>query len=185
MPWGCTACGGENPDGTRFCGHCGARASVSETPSASSTADEQRLVTALFADIYSGHGVSYVPGGNVPIIPGRQLQFEEDLGHYDTPTNADGAPQASCTGWDYTLTVYPGSDTSLAPVGKQTFQGDGTTSQIKFVVDLDYSKSSAQPSGTVCVVGENGPHGGPILERAPDANCYSMTNGVLPGSGFH
>lgn len=45
--WGCGACGGANPDGTRFCGHCG-------TPSGGADvtyADERRLITALFADI--------------------------------------------------------------------------------------------------------------------------------------
>src|SRR5438874_5671321 len=43
--WGCPACSSANPEGTRFCGHCGAKA-----PEAAS-AEERRLVTALFADI--------------------------------------------------------------------------------------------------------------------------------------
>jgi len=62
--WICPACGGPNPDGTRFCGHCGqprSDAAASETGSAAgghdeavSSApppDERRLVTVLFADI--------------------------------------------------------------------------------------------------------------------------------------
>src|SRR5919199_4935605 len=76
--WSCAACGGENPDGMRFCGHCG---SPAEAPAATAAAtpqpdvsdalrsfvtgqvadrlveaggrltEERRLVTALFADI--------------------------------------------------------------------------------------------------------------------------------------
>src|SRR5918912_2213403 len=70
--WTCAVCGGVNPAGTRFCGHCGAAASaappaaaVTETLRsfvAASVAErleeeggrlqeERRLVTALFADI--------------------------------------------------------------------------------------------------------------------------------------
>jgi class 3 adenylate cyclase/tetratricopeptide (TPR) repeat protein len=47
--WGCGACRGANPDGTRFCGHCGAAAASSSSVGAQ--ADERRLITALFADI--------------------------------------------------------------------------------------------------------------------------------------
>lgn len=43
--WACAACGRANPAGTRFCGHCG----VGRFHAA--VVDEQRLVTALFADI--------------------------------------------------------------------------------------------------------------------------------------
>jgi adenylate cyclase len=74
--WVCGACGGENPEGTRFCGHCGAaRSDAAEaaprTPDvagalrsfvAEQLADhlieaggtlpeERRLITALFADV--------------------------------------------------------------------------------------------------------------------------------------
>src|SRR6266540_1582647 len=79
--WSCASCGGENPEGTRFCGHCGAAAApaadqtapgparppadVSDTLRsfvASQVADrivegggdlpeERRLITALFADV--------------------------------------------------------------------------------------------------------------------------------------
>src|SRR5205814_10502390 len=35
VPWGCSACGGENPVGTRFCGHCGAARAEAAAPSAS------------------------------------------------------------------------------------------------------------------------------------------------------
>ena len=45
MGWSCGACGGSNPRGTRFCGHCG-------TPSQKvEVRDERRLISALFADI--------------------------------------------------------------------------------------------------------------------------------------
>jgi adenylate cyclase len=74
--WVCRACGGENPEGMRFCGHCGvARNDVAEAPPresdiadalrsfvAEQVADhlieaggklpeERRLITALFADV--------------------------------------------------------------------------------------------------------------------------------------
>src|SRR5947209_1941005 len=71
--WTCTACGGENPEGTRFCGHCGvARAKglpadgVSEellrgvisgrigdrlAEEGGKLPHERRLITALFADV--------------------------------------------------------------------------------------------------------------------------------------
>lgn len=44
MPWRCSACSTTNPDGTAFCGQCGAAG-------ATSLRSERRLVTALFADI--------------------------------------------------------------------------------------------------------------------------------------
>src|SRR5690348_7228189 len=45
MPWQCSACSATNPDGTAFCGQCGA-ASPAAPPRS-----ERRLITALFADI--------------------------------------------------------------------------------------------------------------------------------------
>ena len=77
--WTCESCGGENPEGTRFCGHCGA--SAEGAPAAPTLAEpehdvadtlrsfvagpvaeqlieaggeipeERRLITALFADV--------------------------------------------------------------------------------------------------------------------------------------
>src|SRR5438874_5784100 len=76
--WACTACGRENPDGTRFCGHCGAATATTDAepqkldehavaealrsfvagPVAEKLVEagghipeERRLVTALFADV--------------------------------------------------------------------------------------------------------------------------------------
>jgi class 3 adenylate cyclase/tetratricopeptide (TPR) repeat protein len=68
--WACRACDGDNPAGTRFCGHCGAasaaeeqppdaddvieRLSRGQVPEAASTTQnrgQRRLVTAMFADI--------------------------------------------------------------------------------------------------------------------------------------
>jgi adenylate cyclase len=74
--WVCSACGRENPEGTRFCGHCGAQAETAPATTegehdladalrsfvAGSVADklveaggtlpeERRLITALFADV--------------------------------------------------------------------------------------------------------------------------------------
>src|SRR5213594_3027748 len=67
--WTCAACGGENPEGTRFCGHCGAPAAepeVSEEHLRGVVAGrigerlaegggalpyERRLISALFADV--------------------------------------------------------------------------------------------------------------------------------------
>ena len=79
MPaWVCASCGGENPDGMRFCGHCGtpladdaaparpvvepepvderepaltAFASDRIDPSGAGMTEERRLITALFADL--------------------------------------------------------------------------------------------------------------------------------------
>ncbi|MDX6490693.1 MAG: hypothetical protein QOD43_938, partial [Gaiellaceae bacterium] len=44
--WVCGSCNGANPEGTRFCGNCGAKA-----PDSSPAPEERRLITALFADI--------------------------------------------------------------------------------------------------------------------------------------
>jgi adenylate cyclase len=73
--WTCAACRGDNPEGTRFCGHCGAAAEAAPTaPTEPDTAqalrsfvagpvadrlveaggtlpEERRLITALFADV--------------------------------------------------------------------------------------------------------------------------------------
>ena len=55
MGWSCARCAGSNPDGTRFCGHCGtARATSDAEARAAALApvvDERREVTSLFADI--------------------------------------------------------------------------------------------------------------------------------------
>ena len=76
MAWVCPACGGENADGMRFCGHCGkpmvaptasptaereesaareaaltAFASDRIDPSGAGMTEERRLITALFADL--------------------------------------------------------------------------------------------------------------------------------------
>ncbi|HEX3268410.1 MAG TPA: adenylate/guanylate cyclase domain-containing protein [Gaiellaceae bacterium] len=44
----CPACGGENPSGQRFCGHCGAALEAAPGPLPS---EERRLATIVFADI--------------------------------------------------------------------------------------------------------------------------------------
>jgi adenylate cyclase len=72
--WVCSACGGENPEGMRFCGHCGAPVAAAEQADQPELADalrsfvagpvadrlieagghlpeERRLITALFADV--------------------------------------------------------------------------------------------------------------------------------------
>ena len=69
--WACRACGGENPEGTRFCGHCGspqgqAEPQVSDellrglvdgrigqrlAEAGGELPHERRLITALFADV--------------------------------------------------------------------------------------------------------------------------------------
>jgi adenylate cyclase len=73
--WTCAACGGENPAGTRFCGHCGAAADAAAAPpteqdtaqalrsfvagpvadrlveAGGTLPEERRLITALFADV--------------------------------------------------------------------------------------------------------------------------------------
>jgi class 3 adenylate cyclase len=70
--WACRSCGGENQQGTRFCGHCGTPASPTAAPARETESlrrfvtdqvadrllaagglppEERRLVTALFADL--------------------------------------------------------------------------------------------------------------------------------------
>src|SRR5256885_17236016 len=85
MSWACASCGGDNPEGTRFCGHCGAPAEASTAPerpaaddvtealrsfvagpvadrlveSGGQLPEERRLVTAPFL---GGSGVTALPG---------------------------------------------------------------------------------------------------------------------------
>jgi adenylate cyclase len=76
--WACTACGGENPEGMKFCGHCGAKAEAAAeaapfpdehdvaealrsfvagpvaeklVEAGGKLPEERRLITALFADV--------------------------------------------------------------------------------------------------------------------------------------
>jgi len=73
--WTCASCAGENPEGTKFCGHCGASADTAAAPTGDADVadalrsfvsgpvaerlveagghfpEERRLVTALFADV--------------------------------------------------------------------------------------------------------------------------------------
>src|SRR5436853_3308351 len=73
--WTCASCAGENPEGTKFCGHCGASADLAAIPAGDADVadalrsfvsgpvaerlveagghfpEERRLVTALFADV--------------------------------------------------------------------------------------------------------------------------------------
>jgi adenylate cyclase len=75
MSWACSSCGGDNPEGMRFCGHCGTPAEQAAKPpadpdvsealksfvsqqvaehlvaSGGEITEERRLVTALFADL--------------------------------------------------------------------------------------------------------------------------------------
>src|SRR5438094_6969921 len=44
--WACRACGGENPEGMRFCGHCGAPAKAVE-PEPATAPDEHEIAEAL------------------------------------------------------------------------------------------------------------------------------------------
>src|SRR4051794_41865379 len=88
MSWACASCGGDNPEGTRFCGHCGAPAEASTAPerpaaddvtealrsfvagpvadrlveSGGQLPEERRVITALFSD---GSGVTS-PAGPLP-----------------------------------------------------------------------------------------------------------------------
>lgn len=49
MPWPCVGCGGENPDGTRFCGHCGKPQSTAAAPDVQATVADvaEAISTAL------------------------------------------------------------------------------------------------------------------------------------------
>ena len=49
MPWSCSDCGGENPGGTRFCGHCG-RPRAAEAPDLQATvADVADAISSALA----------------------------------------------------------------------------------------------------------------------------------------
>jgi adenylate cyclase len=58
--WACSACGGTNPAGTRFCGHCGAPYANGE-PSA--PADEQQVADALRSFVTGAVADRLVEGG--------------------------------------------------------------------------------------------------------------------------
>src|SRR5947209_3188753 len=66
MPWPCPGCGGENPEGTRFCGHCGTPRAGGGTAAATAAPDLQATVadvagaisTALSAERPSGEVVN-------------------------------------------------------------------------------------------------------------------------------
>src|SRR3954447_21930943 len=45
--WTCSACAGENPEGTKFCGHCGAPATDAVDPSGGAPPDHQQIADAL------------------------------------------------------------------------------------------------------------------------------------------
>src|SRR5688572_5459841 len=55
MGWSCARCAGANPEGTRFCGHCGTPVAVTlaeeRAAELAPVGDERREVTSLFADI--------------------------------------------------------------------------------------------------------------------------------------
>jgi hypothetical protein len=130
-------------------------------------------------------------GGPVAYTPFQHLQFNVDLGDYLTDLS-----HVSCTGWDYTLTVYGNQNTSLTPIATQTIAGDGTQSTLSFSVDLDYSKFPAgqvpggiPPGTSVYVVGTDRPHGASSdVERAPDSSAFpvcSATGQDCPSSSFH
>lgn len=53
MSWRCRSCAADNPDGMRFCGHCGAPASSAllDRSPAARLPEQRRFVTALFADL--------------------------------------------------------------------------------------------------------------------------------------
>ena len=52
MPWACPDCGGDNPDGMRFCGHCGTRRAADAPAPAPGGADLQATVADL-AEVFS------------------------------------------------------------------------------------------------------------------------------------
>lgn len=55
MGWSCARCAGSNPDGTKFCGHCGTARALTEAEGRATelatVIDERREVTSVFADI--------------------------------------------------------------------------------------------------------------------------------------
>src|SRR6187551_1191997 len=48
--WSCASCGGENPDGTRFCGHCGAAATTSTGAPAAAPPEQDSAQSGQVSD---------------------------------------------------------------------------------------------------------------------------------------
>jgi class 3 adenylate cyclase/tetratricopeptide (TPR) repeat protein len=105
VSWLCRTCEGENPDGTRFCGHCGAvrgsdgssvaavdevieRLSRGQVPGEAATAQrhgQRRLVTALFADVsgFTALADDLDPETVSDIITAIVAELSEVVGRYD------------------------------------------------------------------------------------------------------
>lgn len=102
--WACIGCGGDNPEGTRFCGHCGSprqseqlievgeatflAQEVAErlvVAGETGMAEERRMVTALFADVsgFTALGNALDPEELVAIIEPVVAHISEIVGRYD------------------------------------------------------------------------------------------------------
>jgi class 3 adenylate cyclase/tetratricopeptide (TPR) repeat protein len=63
--WACASCGGENPEGMRFCGHCGApRAELARTDQAEAERDVADALRSFVADQVADHLIE--SGGKLP-----------------------------------------------------------------------------------------------------------------------
>lgn len=102
MSWGCESCNGDNPERTRFCGHCGTRrdelVEVGETTLLSRTigerlvdaattgmVEERRVVTALFADVsgFTALGNQLDPEQLHAVIDPVVSHLSEIVGRYE------------------------------------------------------------------------------------------------------
>ncbi len=103
--WACRSCDGENPDGTRFCGHCGAaiaavdqplsdvedvidrlsRGQVPEAASSEQHRGQRRLVSAMFADIsgFTALADELDPETVTDIVTAIISELSEVVGRYD------------------------------------------------------------------------------------------------------
>ena len=54
MPWRCAGCGGENPDGMRFCGHCGKPRTAAQAPDVQATVAD--VADAISTALSGGRG---------------------------------------------------------------------------------------------------------------------------------
>jgi hypothetical protein len=156
-------------------------------PGSAAMAKSKKKTAPPAPDVCSG----VLDGHVITFTPLSEMKFNVDLGAYDT-----GVPQPSCAGWDYTLSAYGTSDTSLPAVGSRTIQGDGQTLVLQYDLNLDYSKlpTGTAPGGTppgtsVWLVETIQQHGSStVANRVPDAGGadYCSSGAIsCPSSSFH
>ena len=116
--WLCASCEGENPEGTRFCGHCGAATAASDSPIAQTLRsfvaepvaerlveaggefpEERRLITALFADVsgFTALADRLDPEELLEVIDPVIRGLSNIVGRFDGYVEKFAGLQGSCT----------------------------------------------------------------------------------------